>query len=133
MSSKYNYTIKKISNGEFKEINKTFKLNVSKYCGHRGNLYFDVEGEDLPVILDANLFYGVSLVMGVDFSLELFIISLLVGILTLILLLAHAFMDFDSDKEVNKKTLLVRLGTKERDFNFLYPNRSAIKIKRNSR
>ena len=67
-----------------------------------------------------NLFYGVSLVMGVDFSLELFIISLLVGILTLILLLAHAFMDFDTDKEVNKKTLLVRLGTKERALNFLF-------------
>ena len=29
-------------------------------------------------------------------------------------------MDFDSDKKVNKKTLLVRLGTKKRAFNFLF-------------
>lgn len=67
-----------------------------------------------------NLFYGVSLVMGVNFSLELFIISLLVGLLTLILLLTHAFMDFDTDKNVNKKTLLIRLGTKKRALNFLF-------------
>lgn len=59
MSSKGTYSIKKVSNGEYKEISKSFKLNVGRYCGHRANLYFDVEGEELPVILDANLFYSV--------------------------------------------------------------------------
>lgn len=29
-------------------------------------------------------------------------------------------MDFDPDNEVNKKTLLVRLGTKERALNFIF-------------
>ncbi|MGI6680808.1 MAG: UbiA family prenyltransferase [Bdellovibrionota bacterium] len=58
--------------------------------------------------------------MGVPFSRELMMISVLVGILTVVLLLSHAFMDFDSDKKNNKKTLLVRLKTKERALNFLF-------------
>jgi hypothetical protein len=56
---KQKYSIKKISNGEYKEIDKKLKLNVSKYCGNRSNLYFDVEGDDLPVIFDVNLFYSI--------------------------------------------------------------------------
>lgn len=56
---KLKYSIKKISNGEYREVNKKLKLNVAKYCGNRSNLYFDVEGDDLPVIFDANLFYSI--------------------------------------------------------------------------
>ena len=74
----------------------------------------------LTLVFGPCLFYGVSLVMGCDFSFKLFIISLLVGVLTLILLLTHAFMDFDSDRKINKKTLLVRLGTKNLALNFIF-------------
>ncbi len=60
MANKASYSIKKISNGEFKEINKKLKLNVGKYCGNRASLYFDVEGEELPIIFDSNLFYSIT-------------------------------------------------------------------------
>lgn len=59
MVEKVKYSIKKFTNGEFKLISKNFTLNLDKYCGNSSNLYFDVEGEELPVIIDANLFYSV--------------------------------------------------------------------------
>ena len=59
MAATQKYSIKKISNGEYKEVDKKLKLNVSKFCGNRSNLYFDVEGDNLPVIFDVNLFYSI--------------------------------------------------------------------------
>ncbi len=52
------YSIKKINNGEYKEINRKFVLNVPKYCGNRSTLYFDVDGEELPVLFDIDVFYS---------------------------------------------------------------------------
>lgn len=53
------YYIKKTSNGEYKEIEKKLKLNVSKYAGDNNTLYFDVEGQDIPFLMDYNLFFNV--------------------------------------------------------------------------
>ena len=55
------YSIKKISNGEFKEIEKTFVLNVDRFVGHRDTLYFEVEGQDTPVLFDINLFANIMI------------------------------------------------------------------------
>ncbi len=74
----------------------------------------------LITIFGPCIFYGVSVVMEIEFKSILFIISMLVGILTVILLDAHALMDFDSDKKSNKKTLLVILGNKKYALNFLF-------------
>lgn len=82
--------------------------------------YYSLGEVALVLAFGPNIFYGVSLVMGVNFGFELLIISLLVGVLTVILLLAHALMDFDSDKEVQKRTLLVLLKTKKNALNFLF-------------
>ncbi len=54
-----NYQIKKISNGEYKEMEKTFNLNVTKYCSNKSVLYFDVEGEEIPTCFDVDLFYNI--------------------------------------------------------------------------
>ena len=51
------YSIKKISNGELKVIEKKFTLNVDRYCSHKDTLYFDVEGEKDPFCFDMNAFY----------------------------------------------------------------------------
>ena len=40
-----NYYIKKISNGEHKEISKNFKLNLNRYCSDTSVLYFDVDSK----------------------------------------------------------------------------------------
>lgn len=53
------YYIKKTSNGEYKEIEKKLKLNVSKYVGDAATLYFDVEGQDIPFLMDYNTFFAV--------------------------------------------------------------------------
>ena len=53
------YYIKKNNNNEYKEINKNFKLNVSKYIGDTNTLYFDVDGEDLPYLSDYQMFFRV--------------------------------------------------------------------------
>ena len=55
------YSIKKTSNGEFKEINKKLKLNISKYVGDTSTLYFDVEGQDTPFLMEHALFFNVIL------------------------------------------------------------------------
>ena len=54
-----NYRIKKITNGEYKETEKKFTLNVSKYCSNKSVLYFDVEGEEIPTCFDVELFYNI--------------------------------------------------------------------------
>ena len=53
------YYIKKTSNGEYKEIEKKLKLNVNKYAGDTNTLYFDVEGQDIPFLMDYNTFFNV--------------------------------------------------------------------------
>ena len=53
------YYIKKTSNGEYKEIKKNLKLNVSKYVGEQSTLYFDVEGQDIPFLMDYKMFFSV--------------------------------------------------------------------------
>lgn len=53
------YYIKKTNNNEYIEINKNFKLNVSKYVGDVNTLYFDVEEQELPYLLDYQLFFNV--------------------------------------------------------------------------
>ncbi len=53
-----NYYIKKTSNGEFKEIEKHFSLNVSKFAGDPETLYFDVDNEDIPFLMNFNLFFN---------------------------------------------------------------------------
>ena len=54
-----NYSIMKISNGEHKEIHKNFKLNLNKYRPDTSTLYFDVEGEDIPFLMDFDLFFNI--------------------------------------------------------------------------
>ncbi len=56
------YSIKKISNGELKVIEKKFTLNVDRYCSHKDTLYFDVEGEKDPFCFDMNAFYQTTVV-----------------------------------------------------------------------
>ena len=55
------YNIRKTNNNEYKEINKSFKLNISKYVGEPNTLYFDVEGQELPYLIDYQLFFNVIL------------------------------------------------------------------------
>ena len=55
------YSIKKVNNGEYKEIEKHFKLDLSKFVGHSDTLYFDVEGEKLPVVFEINLFSNIMI------------------------------------------------------------------------
>ena len=55
------YNIKKMNNNEYKEIDKHFKLNVSKFVGDVNTLYFDVENEQLPYLVDYQWFFTVML------------------------------------------------------------------------
>ena len=54
-----NYSIKKTSNGEFREINKIMKLNVNKYVSDTSTLYFDVEKEEIPFLMEHALFFNI--------------------------------------------------------------------------
>ena len=53
------YCIKKINNGEHKEIEKKLTLNVKKYAGDTSTLYFDVEGQKVPFLMDHQLFFSI--------------------------------------------------------------------------
>ena len=55
------YYIKKTSNGEYREIEKHFKLNVSKYVKQPDLLYFDNENEEVPFILDVIMFSNIMI------------------------------------------------------------------------
>ena len=55
------YSIKKTNNGEYKEVEKYFKLDVPRFVGHRDTLYFNVEGEETPVLFDINLFANIMI------------------------------------------------------------------------
>ena len=50
------YSIKKVNNGEFKEIEKTFVLDLNKFRGKSDTLYFNVLGEDNPLVFDLDMF-----------------------------------------------------------------------------
>lgn len=50
------YLIKKISNGEFKEIDRSFELDTHSYRSDRGTLEFKMEGEENPVCFDVSVF-----------------------------------------------------------------------------
>jgi len=53
------YCIKKSNNGEHKIIEKKLKLNVNRYVGDTSTLYFDVEGQDVPFLMDVNVFLNI--------------------------------------------------------------------------
>ncbi len=55
------YSIKKTNNGEYKEIEKTFVLDVTKFRSHCDTLCFDVEGEEIPAVFDFNLFESIMM------------------------------------------------------------------------
>ena len=52
-----NYSIRKINNNNYREINKEFSLDVNEYCKDSKNLYFHVNGEANPTIIDFWGFY----------------------------------------------------------------------------
>ncbi len=54
-----NYFIKKTSNGEHKEISKNFKLNTNRYFSDTSTLYFDVEGQEIPFLMNYGLFFDI--------------------------------------------------------------------------
>lgn len=54
-----NYYIKKISNGEHKEITKNFKLNLNRYYSDTSILYFDIENQDIPFLMNFDLFFNI--------------------------------------------------------------------------
>ncbi|MDD3150449.1 MAG: prenyltransferase [Candidatus Gastranaerophilales bacterium] len=58
------------------------------------------------------LMLGTSYVMLQTFSLEILLISISTGLLTVGVLQSHALMDFDFDKKENKKTLCTIVKTK---------------------
>lgn len=63
------------------------------------------------------LFAGISVVMCGFVDFKLLLISAPVALLIMNLLYAHSLMDYDFDVQNNKKTLCVRLGSKERALN----------------
>lgn len=71
-------------------------------------------GEFIVGILFAPMLYlGTYFVMAKSFSLEMMIISISTGLLTVGLLHTHTFMDYDFDAKNNKKTLCALVGTKK--------------------
>ena len=50
------YFIKKTNNGEYKEIEKTFVLDTSKFRSKSDTLCFNVEGEENPTVFDLDVF-----------------------------------------------------------------------------
>ncbi len=66
------------------------------------------------------MFFGVCTVMECDFDFYVFLLSILVGVITMLLLEAHAFMDFDSDVKSNKKTLMVLMKDKSTALRLLF-------------
>ncbi len=59
------------------------------------------------------LFIGISYVMTSKFDLRLILISIPVSLLTIAVLYAHSFMDFDFDKQSGKFTICQALRTKK--------------------
>lgn len=65
------------------------------------------------------MFEGVYYVMTKTFSLEVLILSVASVMLVISLLYTHMLMDFDGDKCANKKTLCIKLKTKDNALKFL--------------
>ena len=52
------YSIRKISDNDKKEINKTLTLNVQKFTVDSTMLYFDIDGSDIPLVIGYNDFFN---------------------------------------------------------------------------
>lgn len=65
------------------------------------------------IVFAPMLYYGTYFVMTKSFSPEIMVISISTGLLTVGLLHAHTFMDYDFDVKNNKKTLSALVGSKK--------------------
>lgn len=65
------------------------------------------------------LFIGVYYVMTKTITIETIFISIPVVIFTVAVLMAHALMDYDFDKNSNKKTLCILVGSKTKALNLI--------------
>ena len=66
------------------------------------------------------LFEGVYFVMCKEFSLKVFVLSIAVVVFTIGLLYVHTLLDYDADIPAGKKTLCIRLGSKDNAVKGLY-------------
>ena len=55
------YSIKKTNNGEYKEIEKTFVLDTSKFRSKSDTLCFNVLGEENPTVFDLDVFENIMM------------------------------------------------------------------------
>ena len=55
------YSIKKVNNGEYKEVEKEFILDTNKFRSKSDTLYFDVLGEENPVVFDLDTFVNIMM------------------------------------------------------------------------
>lgn len=77
-------------------------------------------GEVLVIIAYGPLlFAGVYYVMTKDFSFNVILLSFACVMFVNSILYAHMLMDFDGDKKANKKTLCLKLKTKQNALNFI--------------
>lgn len=75
--------------------------------------YFALGEVIVAIVFSPLLYLGTYFVMTGHFSLEMMIVSISTGLLTVGLLHTHTFMDFDFDQKNNKKTLCALVKTKE--------------------
>ncbi len=69
MANYTNYSVKKLTNNEFRELEVKFKLNVNKFVGNSSKLYFDImKNESLadgkqrmatPFLMNTNAFFTI--------------------------------------------------------------------------
>ncbi len=55
------YSIKKVNNGEYKEIEKTFVLDTNKFRSKSDTLCFNVVGEENPAVFDLEIFENIMM------------------------------------------------------------------------
>ena len=55
------YSIKKINNGEYKEVEKTFVLDTNKFRSKNDTLCFNVVGEENPAVFDLEIFENIMM------------------------------------------------------------------------
>ncbi len=75
--------------------------------------YFAMGEFIVGIIFAPMLYFGTYFVMTKSFSLEMMIASISTGLLTVGLLHTHTLMDYDFDKDNNKKTLSSLAGSKK--------------------
>ena len=109
------YYIKKTNNNEYQEINKNFKLNVSKYVGDTNTLYFDVEGQDLPYLSDYQMFFKVifeqndrGLIESLDYNDGVLKVSFRDGNIIKNYTYDFSLEDFDKTIKVSAKEKIIR-------------------------